>query len=234
MKRLLILDLDNTFYKYDPSHTSGLKSVYANQNIFNSYEEFLVAYDKIKLSVHEDIPENPSKHSKLIYFKKLFFNELDSLEILTLENTYWDSFIKNVELQKKGIDILSSEKNNDNVYVLFTNQNLNTQLKKIYKWKLNFFDYIITSEEAGYEKPSSEFFKYASPVIEKLMNDEHNIYALGDSFQNDIEYWMNNFDADGYLINNGLKQLKKHDGYKEASFNDSVEEIFNLDSNNSK
>ena len=45
MKRLLILDLDNTFYKYDSSHTSGLLSVFEKQNIFGSYEEFILAYE---------------------------------------------------------------------------------------------------------------------------------------------------------------------------------------------
>ena len=101
MKRLIILDLDNTFYKYDSSHISGLKAVYAKQTIFNSYDDFILSYKDIKSSVHEEIPNSPSKHSKLIYFKKLFFNHLDNFEILQLEKTYWDSFIKNVDLQKE-------------------------------------------------------------------------------------------------------------------------------------
>jgi hypothetical protein len=107
VKNLLILDLDNTFYKYDQSHTSGLKSVFAKQNIYNSYDDFILAYKDIKSSVHQEIPNSPSKHSKLIYFKKLFFNQMDYSRILNLEKTYWDSFIKNADLQKKGIKILS-------------------------------------------------------------------------------------------------------------------------------
>ena len=42
MKRLIILDLDNTFYKYDSVTTSGLESVYENQNIFNTYDDFIL------------------------------------------------------------------------------------------------------------------------------------------------------------------------------------------------
>ena len=55
MKRLLILDLDNTFYKYDSSHTSGLLSVFEKQNIFGSYEEFILAYEDVKDLVHREI-----------------------------------------------------------------------------------------------------------------------------------------------------------------------------------
>ena len=233
MKNLLILDLDNTFYKYDQSHTSGLKSVFAKQNIYNSYDDFILAYKDIKSSVHQEIPNSPSKHSKLIYFKKLFFNQMDYSRILNLESTYWDNFIKNADLQKKGIKILLDNKNKNNSYVLFTNQNLNTQLKKIHAWKLNFFDHIITSEEAGYEKPSSNFFKFVSPTIKDLLEDERKIYALGDSFENDIEYWINNFDATGYLIDNNLTSIKKSSNYIEASFNNSLEVIFNQNPNRS-
>ncbi|MDA8923100.1 HAD family hydrolase [Acidimicrobiia bacterium] len=232
MKRLIILDLDNTFYKYDVSHSSGLKSVYENQNIFKTYDDFILAYEDVKSSVHQEIPDSPSKHSKLIYLKKLFFNQLDNLEILNLENTYWNSFIKNVDLQKEGIKILSNNKTKDNLYVLFTNQNLNIQLQKIHAWKLNFFDYIITSEEAGHEKPSSEFFEFVSPTIEDLSRDKRKIYALGDSFENDIEYWVDYFDACGYLIDNNLSELKKNNKYIEASLNDSLKNIFNQNSNN--
>ena len=233
MKRLIILDLDNTFYKYELSHTSGLKAVYAKQTIFNSYDDFILLYKDIKSSVHKEIPNSPSKHSKLIYFKKLFFDQLDSFEILNLEKTYWDSFIKNVDLQKEGIKLLSTNKNKDNIYVLFTNQNLNTQLKKINTWKLNFFDHIITSEEAGYEKPSPKFFKFVSPVIEDILKDKTKVYALGDSFENDVEYWINNFHANGYLVNNDLSEMKKNNDYIEASFNNSIEDIFNQNLNSS-
>ena len=233
MKRLLILDLDNTFYKYDSSHTSGLLSVFEKQNIFGSYEEFILAYEDVKDLVHREIPSSPSKHSKLIYFKRLFFHELDNFEILNLENLYWDSFIKNADLQEKGIRLLSSNKNNDNSYVLFTNQNLNTQLKKLHAWKLNFFENIVTSEEVGYEKPSLEFFKYVTPIIQGILKDGGEVFALGDSFQNDVDYWINNFDARGYLINNDLDEIKINDRYKEANFNNSLEDIFNLNSNSS-
>ena len=228
MKRLLILDLDNTFYKYDSSHKSGIEAVYDKQKIFNTYESFLHAYEDIKLSVHRDIPESPSKHSKLIYFKKLFYKDLSGSEILMLENTYWDSFIKNVELQKTAIDLLKAKKNRENAYVLFTNQNLSTQLRKINAWNLNFFDEIITSEEVGYEKPSLKFFNFVSPVIERYHYEGYNLFALGDDFNNDLNFWLENYFAKGYLIDNDSSHLIDMEGFKKGNFNDSVGEIFDI------
>ena len=228
MKRLLILDLDNTFYKYDLSHKSGIEAVYDKQKIFNTYESFLHAYEDIKLSVHRDIPESPSKHSKLIYFKKLFYKDLNGSEILMLENTYWDSVIKNVELQKTTIDLLKAKKNRENAYVLFTNQNLSTQLRKINAWSLNFFDEIITSEEVGYEKPSLKFFNFVSPVIERYHDQGYDLFALGDDFNNDLNFWLENYFAKGYLIDNDSSHLVDLKGFKKGNFNDSVSEIFDI------
>jgi len=228
MKRLFIFDLDNTFYKYNSSHKYGLESVYDNQKIFNTYESFLLAYEDIKLSVHRDIPESPSKHSKLIYFKNLFYKDLSSSEIIMLENTYWDSFIKNVELQKTAIDLLKAKKNRENVYVLFTNQNLSTQLRKINAWNLNFFDEIITSEEAGYEKPSLKFFNFVSPVIERYHDKGYDLFALGDDFNNDLSFWLENYFAKGYLIDNDSSHLVEMKGFKKGNLNNSVGEIFEI------
>ena len=145
-----------------------------------------------------------------------------------LENTYWDSFIKNVELQKTAIDLLKAKKNRENVYVLFTNQNLSTQLRKINAWNLNFFDEIITSEEAGYEKPSLKFFNFVSPVIERYHDQGYDLFALGDDFNNDLNFWLENYFVKGYLIDNDSSHLVDLKGFKKGNFNDSVSEIFDI------
>ena len=119
MKRLLILDLDNTFYSYDHSHSTGLEKSFEYQEVFESFEEFKNSYEKAKLKTQDEIPMSPSKHSKLIYFKKMFSNKLSLNEIIKIENIYWKEFIKNDKLQEKAIKRLKIEKNKENVYILF-------------------------------------------------------------------------------------------------------------------
>ena len=227
MKRLLILDLDNTFYSYDHSHSIGLEKSYEYQEIFESFEEFKISYEKAKLQTQDEIPMSPSKHSKLIYFKKMFSNKLSINEINNIENIYWTEFIKNAKLQKKAIERLKKEKNKDNVYFLFTNQNLNIQLRKISEWGIDIFDEVITSEEAGYEKPTEQFFNFVKPLVNKYYENGYKIFALGDSFKNDLDYWIDAYHAESYLINNDLSELLPKDGINNTSLDISIDEIFN-------
>ena len=171
------------------------------------------------------IPENPSKHSKLIYFKNMFM-DLNSSKILDFEEIYWSEFISKAKLQKKAIEILEAKKDPNYVYFLFTNQNLNIQLRKIMEWKLNFFNKVITSEEAGYEKPHINFFNFVSTDVAEYTNNGYKIYALGDDYDNDINYWVDNFSAEGYLINNSEEQPgSKNDIF--FTLNEAIVKIFN-------
>ena len=227
MKRLLILDLDNTFYTYDQSHSIGLEKSFEYQKIFKSFEEFQISYEKAKSETQDEIPMSPSKHSKLIYFKKMFSNKLSLNEINKIENKYWTEFIKNTKLQTKAIERLKKEKNSDNVYFLFTNQNLNTQLRKIDEWGIDIFDLIITSEESGYEKPRQEFYNFVKSPVNKYYEKGYKVFALGDSFKNDLDYWINEYNAECYLINNDLSEVLFSNGLKNTNLDISIDEIFN-------
>tara|TARA_B100000161_G_scaffold192403_1_gene139502 strand:+ start:2001 stop:2687 length:687 start_codon:yes stop_codon:yes gene_type:complete len=225
MKKLFIFDLDNTFYEYDEAHNLGLKKVFNSQEIFNSFDDFYSSYENVKKKVHTMIPENPSKHSKLIYFKNMFM-DLNSSKILDFEEIYWSEFISKAKLQKKAIEMLKVKKDPNYVYFLFTNQNLNIQLRKIMEWKLNFFNKVITSEEAGYEKPHINFFNFVSTDVAEYANNGYKIYALGDDYDNDINYWVDNFSAEGYLINNSEEQPgSKNDIF--FTLNEAIVKIFN-------
>ena len=147
-----------------------------NIEVFD-HTKFKNSYEKAKLKTQDEIPMSPSKHSKLIYFKKMFSNKLSLNEIIKIENIYWKEFAKNAKLQEKAIKRLKIEKNKENVYILFSNQNLDIQLRKISAWGIDIFDEIIASEEAGFEKPNMEFFNFVSPVV-KNIRIKDMIYSL--------------------------------------------------------
>ena len=44
MNKLVIFDLDNTFYSYEPTHEKALDRVYNSQTIFKSYDLFIKNY----------------------------------------------------------------------------------------------------------------------------------------------------------------------------------------------
>ena len=224
-KKLIIFDLDNTFYEYQSSHASALKTVYKNQEVCNSFDSFLLKYDESKERIHSTLKNNPSKHSKLLYFKDLFSDKLSFSEILDLEEVYWSSFIVNTKINFQGINTLKKFKNN-NKYFLFTNQNTNIQLKKISRWNLDIFDLVMTSEEVGYEKPQPQFFEYVDVFVSELMKDNYELYSIGDDYQNDIHYWKEKYNSKNYLIDNTKSDIKIVKDVFCCNFDIAVSEVF--------
>ena len=109
---------------------------------------------------------------------------------------------------------------------MFTNQNLYVQLKKIDSWGLNFFDKIITSEEVGFEKPTKEFFNYSEKFVKKIVEQSFSVFAIGDSYENDIEYWTTNYKAKGYQIDNKNEKIIKENMLIKTNFRNAILDIY--------
>ena len=223
MRKIIIFDLDNTFYNYENSHNAGLKAVFSSQKEFDDYEKFFIKYEETKKKVQKRLLGNPSRHSKLIYFKDLFHEKIDLQKIYDLESVYWESFIDSTEIDKETVNLLSNKKRNSDLYYLFTNQNTNIQLKKINSWGLDFFDLVITSEEVGFEKPDYNFFNYADNfVVDYTKKKNSQVYSIGDDYRNDIKFWQDKYSSNSYLIDNNLSESK----FISGSFTDSTGESF--------
>ena len=226
MNKLIIFDLDNTFYSYEPTHEKALDSVFKSQTIFKNFDLFIKNYNISKEKIHHRLVSNPSKHSKLLYFKEMFIGILTYDEILKLENLYWDTFISTADINVEAISSLKNFKNIKDKYILCTNQNTNVQLKKIHSWNLDMFDRVITSEEVGYEKPAIEFFNYVENFFEDIEINEYKIYAIGDSYENDIQHWKEEYNASSYLINNDLEEFISNSGLFKTNFDKAIKHLF--------
>ena len=81
----------------------------------------------------------------------------DPLIALDLEEKYWQIFINKVVINDEIYDLLRELMKQNAVLHLYTNLDTNTQLMKLKKWNLNYFNKIITSEDVGCEKPGLRF-----------------------------------------------------------------------------
>ena len=181
----ILLDIDNTLYDYNITHSFARNRVFDYCiNEFNLSEvEISVAFEKARNKVHVELSETAASHNRLLYFQKM----LEILNINALKysfeiyNIYWDSFLEVLQPFDGIYDML--EKYNNKI-CLVTDLTAHIQYRKIKKLGLEkYCGKIVTSEEAGREKPHPYMFMTA---LHKLDLRSNQVCMIGDSFKKDI------------------------------------------------
>lgn len=200
----ILLDIDNTLYDYNITHTFAKNRVldYCMVKFNLSKEEINQAYEKARKQVHIELCETAASHNRLLYFQKmseiLKVNPMKyGLEIYTI---YWDSFLEVLKPFDEIYVLLEKYKNR---ICLVTDLTAHIQYRKIKKLGLEkYCQNIVTSEEAGREKPHPYMFMLA---LQKLDLRADEVCMIGDSFKKDIlgaaglgieSIWFNHEDKD--------------------------------------
>ncbi|WP_321311694.1 HAD family hydrolase [Halarcobacter sp.] len=212
----ILLDIDNTLYNYKKTHTLA-KSAVINYCVekFSIKEEFIEdAYNKARSTVHLELAETASSHNRLLYFQKM----LEILEInallyaLDIYNTYWDTFLENLMPFENIYLLLEKYKGR---ICLVTDLTAHIQYRKIKKLKLDkYCNCIVTSEEAGREKPHPYMFMLG---LKKLNLTPKDVCMIGDSYKKDIlgasnlginTIWLNHENKEENIKINSIKEVK--------------------------
>ena len=185
----VFFDADNTLYAYDPAHRSALCAVRDKAcSMFHiSSSTFDDAFGKAKCEIKATLGNVASSHSRLLYFQKLLEGiGLGSQLMLALEfeQTYWRTFLVNATLFAGLKDLLDDFRLLGIPMAVVTDLTAQIQFRKIVYFGLDkYFDFIVTSEEAGCEKPDSVPFKLA---LNKISPTPTRVWMIGDSAANDI------------------------------------------------
>ena len=195
----LILDIDNTLYDYNIANNIAKKSVLDFcENKFNIDRKSIIkAYDKARKKVHIELSETASSHNRLLYFQKMCeILDLNPLEYsFYIYNLYWDTFLDNMQTFDGIYELLNMYKNN---ICLTTDLTADIQYRKIKKLKLNnYCSSIVTSEEAGREKPHPYMFMLS---LRKLNLKANEVCVIGDNFKKDI-FGARNLQIDAIWFN---------------------------------
>lgn len=181
----LLLDIDNTLYEYNTTHNIAKQSVLKYcKNKFNITSQNIDnAYNIGRKIVHIELSETASSHNRLLYLQKM----LEHLHINPLEhsldiyNIYWDTFLENMKPFDGVYELLELYKGN---ICLVTDLTAHIQHRKVQKLQLDkYCTKIVTSEEAGREKPHPYMFMSALAKLDLKVED---ICMVGDSFKKDI------------------------------------------------
>lgn len=186
----VLVDFDNTLYEYTPCHKKALQASWESFKALHevSYEEFEVLYAQAQKVVKSRLKKTASEHSRLLYFQVMLENVFGCTKVeesLHLEEVYWDTFFRGIVLHEEILYFLTKAKNNTIKICLVTDLTANVQLRKMVASGLcSYVDYVVTSEEAGREKPESDIFHLA---LAKLGLQKGEVIMIGDDRIKDIQ-----------------------------------------------
>lgn len=188
--RAIIFDTDNTLYAYDAPHAEATAATEAKAVRLLGADQDSVrdAFRQAREEVKRQLGETASSHSRLLYFQRgieILGRKTQLLITLDLEQTYWRTFLAHCELFPGVRDLLLNLRNRDIATAIITDLTSQIQFRKIVYFGLDdCFDYVVTSEEAGADKPDPAPFRLA---IAKLGVAPEDIWMVGDSLRCDVE-----------------------------------------------
>jgi putative hydrolase of the HAD superfamily len=229
-KKAILFDLDNTLYEYEPAHKEAMKKVYEflRKDLKISYKKFVTLFNLSRHEIHQELSGTASSHNRILYFQRLIEKIKNTIEpkiILKLYEIYWNSFLKSMKLRKDVVPTLRELKKRGLKIAIVSDLTTKIQLKKIKKLKITqYVDYLVTSEEAGSEKPHSIMFLLA---LNKLNLLPQEVLMVGDNRVADIE-GANSLGIDTILIG-GNKTKKNKLDYSLPDFTiRKISEILNI------
>lgn len=231
-KKVVLFDLDNTLYEYEPVHKKALNETYKilRKEIKISLKEFLKLYKISQAEIHRELAGTASSHNRILYFQRLIektHNTIESDIVLKLYRTYWDNFLKNMKLGKGVIQTLKKLKQNRIKTAIVSDLTTHIQLRKMSKLGITpFIDILVTSEEAGSEKPNNVMFLLALNKLNVLPSEA---IMVGDNPINDIE-GGNSVGLDTVLLTNKKSiEFKFDKDYEKPNYSiKEISEILNI------
>lgn len=200
--KYIILDLDDTIYNYSLCHSISITEVF--NLIHTKYdintELIIYKYKEISNELKNILGNTASSHNKFIYFKHLVeYFKLDYSFVEELNVLYWNTFLHNIKLNNYIEEFLKWSVDNNIKLAILTDYQCEYQFKKLTKMNiLHYFNYILTSEETGHDKPHKMGYL---EIMNYFNCNNSEIIMIGDNYNKDI-LGANILNIYGYLFLN--------------------------------
>ena len=187
MIRCALFDLDGTLYDFAAASAAALDAVslFVEQTLGIPAAEARDEYRRLLHEQQADSQNSPGGHSRLIRYQRLLEERGLPLRFARpVTETYWNAFVDSVKVFPDAAPALDRLRALGLRIGLGTNMTAYWQFRKLERLGLlDRFDFIVSSEEVGSEKPSPRFFamcvrKARCPVSECLF--------VGDDLQLDV------------------------------------------------
>ena len=187
--RTVIFDIDGTMYDYDacdPSATGAVQK-YCREKLGVEQEQFCQALAKAGQMVRQRIGYRcASVHNRLLRYQcmmELWGTPLFP-HVQEMQRLYWDTMLEQMKPSAGLTAWMEILKKNGIQIAVGTNMTAEIQYKKLEKLGVSpYVDWLVSSEEAGVEKPDAKFF---SQCVEKSGRKPEECLFAGDSLKGDV------------------------------------------------
>lgn len=188
MIKAVIFDIDNTMYDFSGAHKTGMAalSVYMKEN-FGIAQEELESLNKRCMSIAaERTGDYAAQHNRLIRFQCMLeqLGSTDYQKAMEMYHIYWDTVIKVMKPEPGLLPLLSRLRERGIKLGIGSDMTSYIQYRKLEKLgALAYLDFLVTSEEAGAEKPAPRFFKLC---VKKAGCEPKECVFVGDNIKKDV------------------------------------------------
>lgn len=190
MIKAVIFDIDNTMYSFDRAHAAAMDALlrYGQEKLELAPDSLGKKIRETQNRITERLGTNDSAiHNRLIRFQCVL-ESLDTADLgaaLEMYHAYWDTIL-DVMKPEPGLTELVSALHAAGISVgIGSDMTAYIQYKKLIRLNvLKDICFIVTSEEAGAEKPSPEFFRLC---VEKAGCLPEECVFIGDSIRKDVK-----------------------------------------------
>lgn len=185
----LLIDLDNCLYEYDKCNNLALAAVldFLSSKTGKPVAELKEIFCRAREDVKRYTGNTASSHSRILYFQRLvemIFNKTNFKLINHLHDMYWDFYIGSIELFDGVIEFLGYVKSKGVKISVVTDLTADIQMRKLVESGLaDYVDLLVSSEEAGFDKPHKTIFEIA---VSKLGLNKDEVVMFGDNEGKDI------------------------------------------------
>ena len=187
--QIILLDLDDPLYPYAPCNHVGLPAAHGVlQRVCPDLDlaRFLTMHDEARSHWAQALAGSAASHHRVLFFKRIVeccvaegrLGAFDPALVLDVDEAYWCAFLAHMQGHPDMESVLESLGRSSRL-ALVTNQVAEVQLRKIRELGIaRFFDAIVTSEEAGAEKPDARIYLEA---LDRLDGRAEHAWMIGDS-----------------------------------------------------
>jgi len=217
---MVVFDTDNTIYPYDPAHKFAIRAVI--NKITNTYEinesDVINTLNKARIKIKKNLGNTASSHSRLLYFQKtleLLGYQTQIFDSLDLEEIYWSNFLLKANLFHNLTEFIKDIRALNIKLSIITDLTVQIQFRKLIFFNLDeYFDFVVTSEESGADKPKNNSFDLLRE--KSSLKKSRNILMIGDDKVKDINAAKKNGFLSLQKVHKGVdieKNIKRTDGY---------------------